>query len=361
MTDSHAASAAQAIITTYRKAPVTLSLFASYFVGQLATRLWLDYRLFIALPGGPLPKNVFGWAVHYFVLSPLSLHSSWTGRKSVRSFLPRLSGAQAGKLSTGIELPQRQGASPLTAGTIPHRQLDQFRSEPQSFGDAAEASQHDEAEVASKQAQESIKQILGSLQKAADTQPSHLRIGPSMIESQSTALFAVSHTLVTESGNVSRSTRSAQFPSALSRRFLSSVRGEFVHIHCNSPTSSDEQHDASIQDGSLHMTLHPDDAALVVEQGWGELHPLAGFPSYSGFWFGWPAWWTQLRPSKTRSARWWTSTSVPTPSDDKVKKALGLPPSYCLVYSPRNAEEAKIVQDIIDAAMEFAVGSRKTR
>ena len=30
------------------------------------------------------------------------------------------------------------------------------------------------------------------------------------------------------------------------------------------------------QDSSLHMTLHPIDAALVIAAGWGERHPLAG-------------------------------------------------------------------------------------
>lgn len=26
----------------------------------------------------------------------------------------------------------------------------------------------------------------------------------------------------------------------------------------------------------MHLTLHPSDAALVIDQGWGERHPLAG-------------------------------------------------------------------------------------
>lgn len=32
----------------------------------------------------------------------------------------------------------------------------------------------------------------------------------------------------------------------------------------------------SVQDSSMHMTLHPIDAALVIAAGWGERHPLAG-------------------------------------------------------------------------------------
>lgn len=31
-----------------------------------------------------------------------------------------------------------------------------------------------------------------------------------------------------------------------------------------------------LQDSSMHLTLHPSDAALVIAMGWGERHPLAG-------------------------------------------------------------------------------------
>ncbi|MCJ1314264.1 hypothetical protein MMC25_007944 [Agyrium rufum] len=37
---------------------------------------------------------------------------------------------------------------------------------------------------------------------------------------------------------------------------------EIVHLHT--------------MDSSMHLTLHPSDAALVLEKGWGEMHPLAG-------------------------------------------------------------------------------------
>ncbi|SNX83476.1 uncharacterized protein MEPE_02183 [Melanopsichium pennsylvanicum] len=345
-------STVEAIASTYRKAPVTISLFASYFVSQLVSKLWLSYRLFVALPGGPLPNNLFGWAIHYFALSPLSLHSAWTRSSLIRSFLPKVGALDQTKLSTGVALPKRQACTPSTAGTIPHRQLDQFSS----ITDCS-ATQAGQQDLLLKQAQEAVQYSLAVLLKEAESQPSHLRFGPSMIESQSTALFAISHTLVTASDNVSRSTRSAQFPCTLSRRFLSSLKGEFVHIHCTPSRAAQE----AVQDGSLHMTLHPNDAALVVDQGWAELHPLAGFPSYSGFWFGWPAWLTSLRPPKTGSARWWSSTTVPTDKSVKVKKALGLPPTYVMVYSPRNQDEANVVHHIIRAAIMFAIGSRPTR
>lgn len=346
---SSTSSTIQAVLTTYRKAPITLSLFASYFASQLISKLWLDYRLFIALPGGPLPKNILGWLVHYFALSPLSLNPSFTRGRLLRSYLPPApNGAQKDTLSTGVKLPKRKGGRALTAGTIPHRQLDQFH-------DATEEADAEAKEAAIQEAQQALAHILSVLQKQADAQPSHLRLGPSLIEgSHSIALFAVSHTLVSEKGSVSRSTQSAQFPSALSRRFLSSIRGEFVHIHCPP--------DQKGEDGSLHMTLHPSDAALVVERGWGELHSLAGFPSYSGFWIGWPAWFTQLSGIGRGGARWWSKSSLPREEEkEKTGKAKGLPPTYCMIYSPRNGEEAKVVEDIIGAAIGFAIGSRPSR
>ena len=355
----HSTSTVEAIVSTYRKAPITLSIFASYFISKVCSKLWLDYRLFVSLPGGPLPKNIIGWSIHYFVLSPLSLNSSWTSTKLARCFFPTTSKSNTGRLSTGSELLPRKGPRPLTAGTIPHRQLDQFCYESGELSDTYNDTplQVKEAESSSKkQAQEAIQHVLSSLQRQADVQPSHLRLGPSMIETHSTALFAISHTLVTGSDCVSRSTRSAQFPSNLSRRFLSSTKGEFVHVHCQVTSESDSAEAPWSVDGSLHMTLHPDDAALVVEQGWGELHSLAGFPSYSGFWIGWPAWLTRSRPSTMKSARWWSLSSVPTAPDARVSKALGLPPTYCLVFSPRNVEEANVVLEILQAATAFAIG-----
>ncbi|TKY86078.1 hypothetical protein EX895_004903 [Sporisorium graminicola] len=354
MDTTRSTSAVQAIVSTYRKAPVTLSIFASYFISRIASSLWIDYRLFVSLPGGPLPKNILGWSLHYFVLWPLSLSSAWTSSKLVRRFYPKEASRSGSKqkLSTGAALPQRQGPAPVTAGVIPHRQLTQF------CGDSKAAEQQDDSE-AKEQAREAIRYVLSTLQQQADSQPSHLRIGPSKIETHSTALFAISHTLVTGSDQVSRSTRSALFPSSLSRRFLSSVRGEFAHLHCQASSDQSAQ-SAWSDDGSMHLTLHPHDAALLVEQGWGELHSLAGFPSYSGFWLGWPAWLVHLRPDGITSARWWTKSSLPIDSNARVTKAIGLPPTYCLVYSPRTLDEAKVVLDIIHAATTFAIGSRIT-
>jgi len=68
--------------------------------------------------------------------------------------------------------------------------------------------------------------------------------------------------------------------------------GEIGHIHA---------------DGSLHLVLAPADAAQAVEHGWGQLHPAEG-------------------------------------------RAAGLPPTYVLVYSPRDPTEVAVAERLLDAA-----------
>lgn len=76
------------------------------------------------------------------------------------------------------------------------------------------------------------------------------------------------------------------------------AQGEIAHIHPS--------------DGSMHMTLSPSDAKVVLESRWGELHTLAG------------------------TAR--------------------LPATYMMVYSPRDAGERDVSARILQAAIEYAVG-----
>lgn len=69
-------------------------------------------------------------------------------------------------------------------------------------------------------------------------------------------------------------------------------------------------------DGSMHMTLHPADAKLILERGWGERHPLA-----KGGWL-------------TRF----------------------VPPTFLMVYAPRNEVELGVVVDIIRSAAWWVSG-----
>ena len=74
---------------------------------------------------------------------------------------------------------------------------------------------------------------------------------------------------------------------------------EFAHIHPE-------------YDGSFHMILSESDCAHVLEQGWGELHPLAAQSS--------------------------------------------IQPTVTLVYAPRDDEEIEIVMAIAEASYRYAVG-----
>ena len=75
---------------------------------------------------------------------------------------------------------------------------------------------------------------------------------------------------------------------------------EFAHIH---PPS----------DGSLHMTLPPEIVPQVIENGWAELHPLAG--------------------------------------------QYGLPGNIVMVYGPRDDEELQVVCDLLTASHTAATSS----
>lgn len=72
------------------------------------------------------------------------------------------------------------------------------------------------------------------------------------------------------------------------------TEGEIAHIYPS--------------DGSMHMVFSPSDAKKVIEQGWGERHPLAG-----------------------------------------VK--LNLPDTYLMIYMPRNKQEVTVVKQLLYAAV----------
>ncbi|KAF2120426.1 hypothetical protein BDV96DRAFT_485190 [Lophiotrema nucula] len=69
-------------------------------------------------------------------------------------------------------------------------------------------------------------------------------------------------------------------------------------------------------DGSLHMTLHPADAKLVLENRWGERHPLA-----KGGWF-----------------------------------RRFVPREFVLIYAPRSEEEVDVVLGIVAAGVWWVSG-----
>ena len=152
-------------------------------------------------------------------------------------------------------LPNRSGLRPSIAGIAPQRQLDQPGC-PQMY-----------------------LALRSALEKAANKQPDILRTGTSCFEKKGLALFA-------------------QAP------INATCRGEICHVHHS--------------DRSMHMNLHPDDARVVLEKGWGERHPLA-----RGGWM----------------------------------KAY-VPREFIMVYAPRDRSELDVVCRIIEAAAFWVCGER---
>lgn len=149
-------------------------------------------------------------------------------------------------------LPRRQGQRPETAGIAPHRQI----------------------------TQEASKEVFDALAAAINligTSNDNLVLGTSCFEKHGTGLFSVSP----------------------ARR---TCKGEICHAHPS--------------DGSLHMTLHPADAKLVLDAGLGERHPLA-----RGGWL-----------------------------------ERFVPGGFVMVYAPRSEEEISLILEIIRAAAWFVGG-----
>ncbi len=148
-----------------------------------------------------------------------------------------------------LRVPDRAGPRPTTSRGIPHRQLDQTP------------------------APELYERLVATFVTLPDT-----RSGPSLISVPGArALFL-----------------DDRFP-CNEHAFMTDR--EFAHVH---PSS----------DGSFHMVLSPDDCAHALEQGWGELHPLAN------------------------SGR--------------------IPPTVAMVYAPRDETEIDVVLDIARASLEYA-------
>ncbi len=155
-------------------------------------------------------------------------------------------------------LPLRNGVRPRLVGLAPQRQITQ---------------------VGSKAMYEALANIIVDFARTNDSQ---CYLGRSTFKNNNTALFA-------------RTTGFSQ----------TKYHGEICHAH---PT-----------DGSMHLNMHPADVKIVVEAGWGELHPLAR-PSY---------WWNLICP---------------------------VPAGLTMIYSPRDEKELKILKDIIRAAAWWMSG-----
>lgn len=131
------------------------------------------------------------------------------------------------------------------------------------------------------------------------------------------------------------STSSSSNQGSLSSIYLSGTSGEFCHLH---------QHD-----GSLHIILSPKDCRKLLSNNWGELHPLAGL-LYRSHWLGL----LRFSPMKfLRDLRFRSRPSINGGGGNR--KGGAIPPTYSIVYRPRNEEEMKVFKGIVDASVAFAL------
>lgn len=86
------------------------------------------------------------------------------------------------------------------------------------------------------------------------------------------------------------------------------TRGEIAHVHAG-------------LDGSIHVTLHPEDCRNVIESQWGQRHGLSGV--------------------------------------EALRSIVGftLPVNYVLVYAPRSVAEIEIALTIVSASIRYMSGS----
>ena len=226
-----------------------------------------DYRNFLALGRGGLPYNVFGWLISTLLLRPLAL--SKAARLHVDDY------PATGASAYVHELQPRQGPRADTGGIAPHRQLSQVAP-------AAMAGPLNEM-----------------LRSFAVADPAKLEIKKSHYELHNDALY-VAQSLLDDPDRAAKLPNTARI-----------AKGEAAHVH---------------PDRSVHLYLHPADARVVIEKGWGERHRLSRT---------WP---------------WWLGGG---------QGKLGLGYTWIMVYGARNQDEVEVTRRLIGEGVKFMLGERE--
>ncbi|KAI4240574.1 MAG: hypothetical protein L6R40_005062 [Gallowayella cf. fulva] len=185
-----------------------------------------DYSNFLALGPGGTPSNFFG----YLCISYLRLFTLKD------PFTPPPPTTQTDRPAHGflLQLPKRPQPRPSVAGVAPHRQTNQ--KPPASL----------------------YQMMRTALYDLVSNNSKLLRSGNSCFEKHGLALFLC---LCPQCPDAQCHTELLH-PGPTHMNSTCEDTGEICHIHPS--------------DSSMHLTLHPSDAALVISKGWGERHPLAG-------------------------------------------------------------------------------------
>ncbi|ETN45712.1 uncharacterized protein HMPREF1541_09545 [Cyphellophora europaea CBS 101466] len=258
------------LLTRIKAQPLLATVLAGLTTATLLAAI-NDYRAFLALGPGGLPYNPIGWLVNLLVLRPLSL--SKRDRLFIADYLPASAATEYIR-----SLPSRSGERAHTGGIVPHRQLSQLAPESMAAP---------------------LQQMLRDFLDAQDGPlKGKLVMRKSHYERHNDALY-VSDALLAEPATQTKVPRTARV-----------AKGEAAHVH---------------GDRSLHLYLHPADAAAVVEKGWGERHRLSRT---------WP---------------WWLGGGT-----DK----LGLGHTWIMLYGPRDGGELEVVKGVVGEGLRWMVGER---
>jgi len=236
-----------------------------------------DYLAFLALGPGGTPSDFYGYLRIKF-LSLFALKDPFSPAASAILVFPE-TGYLAG-------LPKRAGVRPVVKGIAPHRQQTQ-RPSSEVFG-----------------------QLEHGINSMADNPAHQLIRGTSCFEKHGPGLFAIHprafafstyYSLISSTETEKPGTPACGPVGKIVQRHARRLPSNCPHEVCHAHPS----------DGSLHMTLHPADAKLVLESGWGERHPLA-----RGGWF-----------------------------------ERFVPGGFIMVYAPRTSEEVATILRIVEAAV----------
>ena len=232
-----------------------------------------DYHSFLSLGPGGTPSTFSG----YLWVTFLKIFFARSDTYVPPSLTPYEHPAR-GYLK---EIPHRRGPRPLVAGIAPHRQTTQ------------------------KGCEEMQNALAAGLKDLARTNSDLLSTGISCFEKHNLALFFNPQSVDIQSPAVSFIELATQ-----GEAHTLSNEPDPVHASCSLPAEICHLHTT---DSSMHLTLHPSDAAMVISHGWGERHPLAG----RGPW---------------------------------------VPRGFVMVYAPRGKEEVEILMKIVRAGAWWVGG-----
>ncbi|PWN34012.1 uncharacterized protein FA14DRAFT_161588 [Meira miltonrushii] len=312
----------------YRKAPTSVVTIGSIVISYLFRLAYNDYQLFKALGKGGLGKpSILTWLIHTIALRPLALPKR--AAFDVNTFPlddPEWKGMLAG-------LPKRKGERPFVFGMIPHRQLEAIA--PQG-GDIQKA-------------------IIDHLSQIAKQNPDSITLALSTYEATDSPCLFVKH------GNGSPAK-----PSTMAKFYLAGTPAPHLALEGDErnrvlprdPTKHELAH-IHLSEGSMHLTLSPQDARKVVKEGYGERHRLAGM-AYRGnyippYWL--PNWMYNLVGGEA-NVRWsYQQVMLNKIKSNKIQQAGKLvPPTYTCIYAPTNEEELQWTLNIIDSSVAWSLG-----